>query len=55
MQERCMDSYSTTFNSYLAMLGYHQELTRDSRWVQCPINELKVEADTSPTRTPSAS
>lgn len=43
MQERCMDSYSTTFNSYPAMLGYHQELTRDSRWVQCPINELKVE------------
>ena len=24
MQERCMDSYSTTFNSYLAMLGYAQ-------------------------------
>ena len=25
MQERCMDSYSTTFNSYLAMLGYAQD------------------------------
>lgn len=25
MKERCMDSYSTTFNSYLAMLGCAQD------------------------------
>lgn len=43
MQNRCMDSYNTTFNSYPAMLDYHQELARDSRWVQCPVNELGVE------------
>ena len=43
MQNRCMDSYNTTFNSYPAMLGYHRELTRESKWVQCPVNELGVE------------
>ncbi len=41
--QRCMDNFRTTFSSYPAMLGFHQELTKGSQWVQCPVNELGVE------------
>ncbi len=41
--QRCMDNFSTTFSSYPDMLGYHQELAQNSRWLQCHVNELRVE------------
>ena len=40
---RCVDSYSTTFDSFPMMLGYHKELSQNSEWTQCPIKELGVE------------
>lgn len=43
MQKFC-DSYTTTFDSYAAMLGYHQEQSKNSQWVYSPVNELSVEA-----------
>lgn len=43
MQNTCMDSFTTNFGSFPMMLGYHQELTKNSEWVQCPITELSVE------------
>lgn len=43
MEQKCQDSYFTTFSSYLAMLDYHEEQTKNSRWVRCPVKELQVE------------
>ena len=43
MQNTCMDSFTTNFGSFPMMLGYHQELTKNSEWVQCPVTELSVE------------
>ena len=43
MQNTCMDSFTTNFGSFPMMLGYHQEQTKNSEWVQCPVPELCVE------------
>ena len=43
MQNTCMDSFTTNFGSFPMMLGYHQEQTRNSEWLRCPVTELCVE------------
>ena len=37
MQERCMDCYSTTFNSYLAMLG----CARDKKYYMDEVEDVE--------------
>ena len=39
----CMDNYTTSFDSFAAMLNYHREETKQSQWVQCPVTKLSVE------------
>ncbi len=41
--EKCYDNYSTTFNSYAAMLSYQRSQSENSRWLRSPVNELSVE------------
>ena len=40
---RCMDNYTTNFDSFSAMLNYHREESEQSKWVQCPVNQISVE------------
>lgn len=40
---RCMDNYTTSFDSFSAMLNYHREESEQSKWVQCPVNQISVE------------
>ena len=40
---RCMDNYTTSFDSFPAMLNYHREESRQSKWVQCLVNQISVE------------
>ena len=42
--EKCCDNYSTTFDSYSAMLAYQRTQTENSQWLRSPVNELSVEA-----------
>ena len=43
MQRTCLDGYCNTFNSYAAMLGYHEEQSKRSLWVRSKVNDLQVE------------
>ncbi len=43
MQRTCLDAYCNTFNSYGAMLGYHEEQSKRSLWVRSKVNDLQVE------------
>lgn len=43
MQKTCEDSYSTTFCSFKDMQRYHEDLTSESQWIRCKINELHIE------------
>ena len=43
MQERCYDSYKTGFRNYSEMLCYHEEQSRNSKWVRCSVNNLSVQ------------
>lgn len=43
MQKTCLDGYCNTFNSYAAMLGYHEEQSKRSLWVRSKVNDLQVE------------
>ena len=40
---RCMDDFNTTFDSYPAMLDYHQAQSRNSEWIRCPVRDIHVE------------
>ena len=40
---RCMDDFNTTFDSYPAMLDYHQVQSRTSEWIRCPVRDIHVE------------
>ena len=40
---RCMDNYTTSFESFSAMLDYHREEAEQSEWVQCPVDQIGVE------------
>ena len=40
---RCMDNYTTSFESFSAMLDYHREEAEQSAWVQCPVDKIGVE------------
>ena len=44
MQKECMDEFFTTFSSYLMMEDYHENLTANSKWIRCKVNEIKVRA-----------
>ncbi len=41
--QKFQDSYSTTFSSYPALLNYHREQTKASKWSKCPVKELGIE------------
>ena len=43
MLHPCQDSYYTLFNSYPAVLDYHEEQAKNSRWIRCKVNDLEVE------------
>ena len=43
MNNTCLDSYSTTFSDRQAMQNYHEDLTRESQWQHCKVNELHME------------
>lgn len=57
MQKTCEDSYSTTFCSFEDMQRYHEDLTSESQWIRCKINELHIEPldRTSPLYGPPSS
>lgn len=42
MQNVCMDSYFTTFDSYEQMLDYHREQSVNSRWQRSRVSDLEV-------------
>lgn len=42
MQNVCMDSFSTTFDSFGKMFDYHSEQTRNSIWKRNKVNDLMV-------------
>lgn len=41
--QNCCDSYTTSFDSFLSMLTYHQEQSRNSQWLHSPVRDLSVE------------
>ena len=43
MSKVCQDSYSTTFNSYPLMHDYHQIQEKETHWVHCQVNKIKIE------------
>lgn len=43
MQRTCLDDYCNTFDSYAAMLDYHEEQSKRSLWVRSKVNDLQVE------------
>ncbi len=43
MQFPCQDSYSTLFSSYPALLEYHEEQAKNSRWIRCKVADLQME------------
>ena len=42
MQNVCMDSYNTTFDSYEQMLDYHRNQSANSRWQRSRVSDLEV-------------
>ncbi len=40
---QCKDGFNTTFDSYSVMRDYHEQLSKDSQWVRCKVNELQIE------------
>ena len=42
MQNVCMDSYYTTFDSYEGMLDYHRNQSANSRWQRSKVSDLEV-------------
>lgn len=44
MQNVCMDSYFTTFDSYEQMLDYHRDQSANSRWQRSKVSDLEVAA-----------
>ena len=42
MQNVCMDSYFTTFDSYEQMIDYHRNQSTSSRWQRCKVKDLEV-------------
>lgn len=42
MQNVCMDSYYTTFDSYHQMLDYHRNQSANSRWQRSRVSDLEV-------------
>ena len=44
MQKQCMDDFHATFLNYLAMEDFHENLTVNSKWIRCKVNEIKVRA-----------
>lgn len=42
MQNVCMDSYYTTFNSYEEMFDYHRNQSENSRWQRSKVSDLEV-------------
>lgn len=43
MLKQCQDNFNTTFSSYPAMIDYHEQLAKASRWTRCKVNELQIE------------
>ena len=43
MQRTCQDDYCNTFDSYAAMLAYHEEQSKHSLWVRSRVDGLQVE------------
>lgn len=43
MNEKCYDSYHTTFDSFGEMLDYHCKQAKNSQWTNIPVKELEVE------------
>lgn len=43
MQITCKDNYWNTFDSYAAMINYHEEQSKQSLWVRSKVNNLQVE------------
>ena len=39
----CHDDYAISFDSYPAMLAYHEALSKGSTWRRCKVNELHIE------------
>ena len=42
MQKQCQDGFYTTFSSYYAMLDYHKEQSKSSRWIKARVSDLEV-------------
>lgn len=42
--QKCQDNYYATFSSYLMLLDYHEEQTKNSHWVKSRVNGLQVES-----------
>ena len=42
MNNQCLDSYTTTFGDCGDMRAYHEELSRNSLWQHCRVNDLCV-------------
>ena len=42
MQNVCMDSYYTTFDSYEGILDYHRNQSANSRWQRSKVSDLEV-------------
>lgn len=41
--QKCQDNYYTTFSSYLMLLDYHKEQTKNSKWIKSKVSDLQVE------------
>lgn len=39
----CQDKYFATFPDFPAMLGYHENQTRESQWERCRVKDLRLE------------
>ncbi len=39
----CQDNYSATFPDFPAMLGYHENQTKESQWERCRVKDLRLE------------
>ena len=41
--QTCQDNYSTVFSSFEEMQTYHRQLSRDSLWRLCRVQDLTIE------------
>ena len=39
----CQDNYATTFDSYPAMLTYHETMSKETTWRRCKVSEMHIE------------